>query len=193
MYISALIAQHGRLDAVAQNDPEICNILNSFTGGRPLSEFLFEKFLGWSGVQNDFQKDSQKLPILCLGALFCGYPQLILGTKTDQWMTTIAQSNNMENKAHLLVLLRAFLDSEVERRESAASTTKDVNDLIGSASDLHESSISTALVQRNMEFIIDGAKSSLSALRSAAMDVLSFTIKHGLYHPLKVSCHFCDM
>lgn len=39
-------------------------------------------------------------------------------------------------------------------------------------------------MQRNIEAIVDGAKSHHRALQAAAMDCLAFTINQGLYHPL---------
>jgi len=120
------------------------------------------------------------------GALFRGYPQLILDPKADEWMNSIAESDNVHNKAYLLMLLNQFLESEVNRRAMSSSTSKDVNDLIGSATDMHESGISTALVQRRINFVIESAKAQHHTLQTAAMAVLTFTVKQGLYHPIKV-------
>lgn len=47
-------------------------------------------------------------------------------------------------------------------------------------------SVSTVLVQRNINAILQGARSSHPPLQDAALDVLTFTVKQGLHHPLQV-------
>jgi len=47
--------------------------------------------------------------------------------------------------------------------------------------------LSTAVVQRNIKHILDGAKSQHLLTQSAAMDILAFTVKNMLYHPIEVS------
>ena len=46
--------------------------------------------------------------------------------------------------------------------------------------------LSTAVVQRNIKHILDGAKSQHPQTQSAAMDILAFTVKNMLYHPIEV-------
>lgn len=181
-YIAALFAEHANLEVAVKKDKVWQDLLNKMTKGRPLAEFLFDQFLVFSSKQ----AKSQTIPIRCMGALFRANPQLILNGKAEQWMSTIADSNNDDNKASMLDLLRDFLKSEAKRRAKGGSS-KDVSDLIGSANELHESGISTAVVQRHIEFIMESAKSHHQALQTAAMDVLEFTINQGLYHPLHVS------
>lgn len=69
----------------------------------------------------------------------------------------------------------------------AGSSTKGVSDLIGRTNELRESGVSTAVVQRNIDYIVEGAKSHHPPLQEAAMKVLTFTVNQGLYHPLHVS------
>lgn len=47
-------------------------------------------------------------------------------------------------------------------------------------------SVSTSVVQRNIEAILQGARSSYRPLQDAALEVLTFTVKQGLHHPLQV-------
>jgi hypothetical protein len=46
--------------------------------------------------------------------------------------------------------------------------------------------LSTAVVQRNIQHILNGAKSQHLPTQSAALDILAFTVTQGLYHPLQV-------
>lgn len=52
--------------------------------------------------------------------------------------------------------------------------------------------VSTAVVQRNIGAILNGSKSAHPALQDAALGVLDFTVRQGLYHPLEVSLSFVD-
>ena len=54
------------------------------------------------------------------------------------------------------------------------------------------SRVSSAVVQRYLHFILKAALSTNSQMQAAAVDILSFTIKQGLAHPLQVrSCDCC--
>jgi cohesin loading factor subunit SCC2 len=54
--------------------------------------------------------------------------------------------------------------------------------------DLHliSSSVSSAVVQRYLEHILEATLSPQQAIQSAALEILTFTIKQGLAHPLQV-------
>lgn len=62
---------------------------------------------------------------------------------------------------------------------------KDVEALIGTTADLSDSGVSTAVVQRNMDHILRGARSHHAATQNAAVDILAFTVNQGLFHPLQ--------
>ena len=47
-------------------------------------------------------------------------------------------------------------------------------------------SVSSAVVQRYLSHILDAALSKTPQIQATAIDVLSFTIKQGLAHPLQV-------
>lgn len=48
------------------------------------------------------------------------------------------------------------------------------------------SSVSSAIVQRYLNHVLDAALSQNVHIQAVAIDVLSFTIKQGLAHPLQV-------
>ena len=48
------------------------------------------------------------------------------------------------------------------------------------------SSVSSAIVQRYLNHVLDAALSQNIHIQAVAIDVLSFTIKQGLAHPLQV-------
>lgn len=197
-YIIALIAEYGKLETVAQTDDKVRNIVDRISQ-RPLSEHLFDAFLEFAMAST-----SQHAPMLCLSALYRSNPRLIIHEKSTRWMRSIIDSPNMDNQARVLQLLHDFLASQAaqsqptktakgeagaRRKTDLAATDKGVSDLIGSGADLHQSSVSTALVQANIDFITKSAMSTHNALQAAAMEVFSFTVNQGLYHPGMVSRH----
>jgi cohesin loading factor subunit SCC2 len=48
-------------------------------------------------------------------------------------------------------------------------------------------SVSSAVVQRYMSPILEAALSNNVQIQAAAIDILTFTVKQGLAHPLQVS------
>ena len=52
--------------------------------------------------------------------------------------------------------------------------------------------MSTAVVQRNIGAVLAGSKSAHPALQEAALNVLDFTVRQGLYHPLEVCSPVSD-
>ncbi|KAL1405359.1 Sister chromatid cohesion protein 2 [Vanrija albida] len=181
-YIVALIAEYGKLETVAQTDDKVRNIVDRISQ-RPLSEHLFDVFLEFAMASS-----SQHAPMLCLGALYRTNPRFIIHEKSTTWMRGIIESPNLDNQARVLQLLHDFLVSQATQSQptkatKAKASDKGVSDLIGSGADLHQSSVSTALVQANIDFITKSAMSSHNALQAAAMEVFSFTVNQGLYHP----------
>jgi hypothetical protein len=62
-YITALLAEHAKLEAAVRNVPDLAAVVKDIAHGEPLSEYLFGQYLKWSAVETG----SQKQPILCLG------------------------------------------------------------------------------------------------------------------------------
>ena len=53
--------------------------------------------------------------------------------------------------------------------------------------------VSSAVVQRYLDKILDAALSQAPQIQGAAVDILTFTIKQGLAHPLQVRLDECAM
>ncbi|CAD6587723.1 MAG: Sister chromatid cohesion protein 2 [Tremellales sp. Tagirdzhanova-0007] len=179
MYITARILEHCDLDAVASNDPNVRQELGTISD-RPISEYFYDMFLSHSKMPM-----SQVAPTTCLGCVFHAYPALILRNETSEWIGDIFAAKDMDNCARVLGVIHGFLASEVERKTSGALHKRNMQALIGSAAEISESGISTAVVQRNIQFILNGATSQHFATQVAALDVLSFIVNQGLSHPLQ--------
>ena len=138
LYICALIAENCDLDLVADAQPTVADELANITDvSQPsktwltlkqlLSEHLYECFLDFAHMPIN-----QTASGICLGALFKGYPALILRDESVEWMTSVFAFADGEAHARLLSVLHDFLVSEGERKSRGERLT-DVTALIGHA------------------------------------------------------------
>ncbi|KAK1921174.1 hypothetical protein DB88DRAFT_92041 [Papiliotrema laurentii] len=187
VFVCASLAEHCNFDALSETDATVKNGLQRISPDRPLYEHLFDACL-------DFTKMPipQMAPSLCLGSLFRAYPVLILREEATDWMDGVFASNDTTTQARLLGVIHDFLLSEADKKagsrdgkQKKKNEGKDVDALIGNAAELSESGLSTAVVQRNIQHILNGAKSQHLPTQSAALDILAFTVTQGLYHPLQ--------
>lgn len=143
----------------------------------------------------------QNAPSLALGSLFHAHPAYILRPEAMEWMSQVFRSNDYEGQARLFRVIYEFLELQADDK-AAAKIGSDIKALIGNNQELSESgqvyishsqtlanarSVSSAVIQGNIDAILKGAASSYPPLQDAALDVLTFTVKQGLNHPLQVS------
>ncbi|KAK0464696.1 uncharacterized protein EV420DRAFT_1725943 [Desarmillaria tabescens] len=131
----------------------------------------------------------------CLGFLFRAQPTLMTEERSASIMDEIFQSGSEETQGRLLKLLQEFLVSEAAKHSSKEKETavkrntkaSDVNmdELIGNTDGFADSGVSSAVVQRYLNHILQSALSQQPQIQAAAIDILSFTIKQGLAHPLQ--------
>lgn len=162
-------------------------------------EYYFDMYLEFSQYQI-----FQNAPSLALGSLFYAHPAYILRPEAKEWMSQVFRSNDHEGQARLFRVIYEFLEKQADDK-TAAKLGSDIKALIGNNQELSESGsvvsdeaiemkhshgcrVSSAVVQGNIDAILKGAASSYPPLQDAALDVLTFTVKQGLNHPLQVSC-----
>ena len=61
-----------------------------------------------------------------------------------------------------------------------------MDELVGNTDGFADSGVASAVVQRYMNHILDAALSRNAVIQGSAIDILTFTIKQGLAHPLQV-------
>ena len=89
------------------------------------------------------------------------------------------------------LLIRCVTASELihwslEAATKATGNTVSMDKLVGNTHDFAESGVASAIVQRYLQSILDAALAKNTHIQSSALDILSFTIKQGLAHPLQV-------
>ncbi|KLO06964.1 hypothetical protein SCHPADRAFT_1002012 [Schizopora paradoxa] len=189
MYIVSLLGEHAGFDAVRTQQTDINAELNYITTGSIVSHIysnvlaLYEKFED-SGLRGRL--------LQCLGFLFKAQPTLMTLESSATMMDAIFASDEDDSRARLLRLMQEFLIAESEKhseqeKNTAKQKTSGVNmdELVGNTQGFAESGVSSAIVQRYMTQILDAALSNLPNIQNSAVDILTFTIKQGLAHPLQ--------
>lgn len=121
------------------------------TSQRPLFEHLFDLFLDFTQIDipqiapttclGEFKDTELRLAVKAHepGCLSRTYPSLVLRDETHTWMDRVFATNDYDNQARLFGVIHEFLVSEAKRKASGAAASKDMDALIGSASELSES------------------------------------------------------
>ncbi|GJE95924.1 sister chromatid cohesion protein-like protein [Phanerochaete sordida] len=199
--IVALLCEHCnfdqlRTDASPITDdtlPEIRADLTILTPG-PINEYIYGLFLR---LYDRFSGGALRGRILlCLGFLFRAQPALLTAEPSSRIMDDIFSSSDEEARGRLLKIMQDFLVSEAEKhanlqKEKAMAGVKssiekvNMQELVGNTDGFAESGVSSAVVQRYLQHILAAALSQNAQIQAAAVDILTFTIKQGLAHPLQ--------
>uniref|UniRef100_D8PZC4 Sister chromatid cohesion protein n=1 Tax=Schizophyllum commune (strain H4-8 / FGSC 9210) TaxID=578458 RepID=D8PZC4_SCHCM len=146
----------------------------------------------------------------CLGFLFRAYPTLMSTQDSAVIMDKVFSGDDEEARARILRIMQEFLQSQEqkhamqERESQKAGGASDVNmdELVGNTdgfadsgyvrsivyhcTDAHKARrVASAVVQRYLDHVLTAALSQNPVIQSPAIDVLSFTVKQGLAHPLQ--------
>ncbi|KAA1473731.1 hypothetical protein DENSPDRAFT_882264 [Dentipellis sp. KUC8613] len=190
IYIVSLLAEHCDFDQLRNETPELVEELDSVTKG-PILEHVYNSLLK---LYRKYKEGGIRGRVLqCLGFLFRAQPTLMTMESSAMIMDAIFASPEEESRGRLLKIMQEFLLSEAakhsakEKQSGKAGATTDVNmeELVGNTDGFADSGVSSAIVQRYLDPILQAALSQHLQTQAAAIDILSFTIKQGLAHPLQ--------
>ncbi|KAG6812718.1 radiation sensitive protein rad9 [Tricholoma furcatifolium] len=191
IFIVALLGEHCDYDAIRRDHPELASDITSISQ-ESIIEHIYDSLLQ---LYAKYTVSSLQGRILqCLGFLFRAQPTLMTMERSASIMDAIFASPEEEFRARLLKIMQEFLISEAAKhsaKEKEASRGKgkiaDVNmeELVGNTDGFADSGVSSAIVQRYLGPILDAALSQNPPIQATAIDVLSFTVKQGLAHPLQ--------
>ncbi|KAG1749340.1 hypothetical protein EDB19DRAFT_1682083 [Suillus lakei] len=186
IFIVALLGEHCDFDRLRDDHPD----LNSMSPG-PIVEHIYKGLLELYEKYNDVGLKGRILQ--CLGFLFRAQPTLMTLGRSASIMDDIFHSSDLESRGRLLRIMHDFLVSEsMKHHEEQKGGTQgkqggvvDMAELVGNTDGFADSGVSSAVVQRYISSILDAALSQNSQIQNVAVDILSFTIKQGLAHPLQ--------
>ncbi|KAI6042629.1 sister chromatid cohesion C-terminus-domain-containing protein [Pisolithus marmoratus] len=190
IFIVALLGEHCDFDKLRAERTEFASELNSVSEG-PTVEHIYSSLLALYARHTDSGLKGRILQ--CLGFLFRARPTLMTLDQSAGIMDAIFASPDEESRGRLLRILQDFLVSEAakhaEQQKGSGQVRNeggvDMAHLVGNTDDFADSGVSSAVVQRYLTHILDAALSPNPQIQTAAMEILSFTVKQGLAHPLQ--------
>ncbi|KAJ7070155.1 hypothetical protein C8F01DRAFT_1364201 [Mycena amicta] len=192
--ITALVCEHSDFEKIRREHPATASDLDSVSPTGSVVEHVFDSFLK---LYNKFTDAALRVRLLsCFGCLFRAQPTLMTTDSSAAIMDDIFASDDEERRGRLLKIFQEFLISEAEKhatkqkdtasgKSKAKTTDVNMDELVGNTDGFADSGVSSAVVQRYLTHILDAALSPHLSIQAAAVDVLTFTIKQGLAHPLQ--------
>ncbi|KAF7365521.1 Sister chromatid cohesion protein [Mycena venus] len=192
--IIALLGEHCDFERIRRDVPAVISDLDSISPSTPIIEHIYNSLLQLYEKYDN--ADLRGRILQCLGFLFRAQPSLMTMERSSLIMDDIFSSPDEERRGRLLKIIQEFLISEAAKHSAkqkdaiavkgkAKPTDVNMEELVGNTDGFADSGVSSAVVQRYMNHILDAALSQHPQIQAAAIDVLTFTIKQGLNHPLQ--------
>ncbi|KAG8885372.1 Sister chromatid cohesion protein 2 [Tulasnella sp. 332] len=189
IFIVSLLCEHCDFDSVRQEHTDLAADIDSVSQG-PIVDHVYGLLLS---LYDMFSEAAARGPILrCLGFLFRAQPTLMTRPQSAATMDAIFASPDEEARGRLLKIMQDFLVGESEKHDASQKATKPkvakqvkMEELVGNTDGFAESGVSSAIVQRYLPHILEAALSVQPRIQAAAVDIMSFTVKQGLAHPLQ--------
>ncbi|KAF9235171.1 hypothetical protein BU15DRAFT_51679 [Melanogaster broomeanus] len=191
IFIVSLLGEHCDFDQLRKD-----MMLSNSTGPRqgPMVEHIYSSLLAIYAKYSDSGLKGRILQ--CLGFLFRAQPTLMTLERSAGIMDAIFVSPDEESRGRLLRIMQDFLVSEVAKHAEkqkggnlmsciSNDNVVDLSELVGNTEGFADSGVSSAVVQRYISPILEAALSQNPQIQSVAVDILSFTVKQGLAHPLQ--------
>ncbi|KAJ4482460.1 hypothetical protein J3R30DRAFT_3699992 [Lentinula aciculospora] len=187
IFIVSLLVGNCDFDKLRSEQPSTANDLNAIST-QSITEHVYTTLLQLHQRFTDASFRARVLP--CLGFLFRAQPTLMTLDQSATIMDGVFASDDSDSKARLLKTIQDFLISESikhSQKEKERKQLGEVNmdELVGNTDGFADSGVSSAVVQRYLEPILGAAFSQNTNIQASAIDILTFTIKQGLAHPLQ--------
>ncbi|KAG8923468.1 Sister chromatid cohesion protein 2 [Tulasnella sp. 408] len=188
-FMISLLCEHCDYDSLRSEHPDLASDIDSVSK-LPIADHVYEVVLG---LYEAFRTPAARAPLVrCLGYLFRAQPTLMTRPQSAAMMDAVFGGEDEDAKGRLLKIMQGFLISESEKHSAlqkgkTAKKAKAVNmeELVGNTDGFAESGVSSAVVQRYLPQILEAALSSQMRIQAVAVDILGFTVKQGLAHPLQ--------
>ncbi|KAJ7246366.1 hypothetical protein C8J57DRAFT_1675032 [Mycena rebaudengoi] len=192
--ITSLLGEHCDFERVRQDVPAVTADLEAISPNCSVIEHIYGSLLQ---LYENCQDTALHTCILqCLGFLFRAQPSLMTLERSSTIMDDIFSSPDEERRGRLLKIIQEFLISEAAKNSAklkdtisvkgkAKPTAINMDELVGNTDGFADSGVSSAIVQRYLNPILEAVLSPRPSIQAVAIDVLTFTIKQGLAHPLQ--------
>ncbi|TCD62425.1 Sister chromatid cohesion protein 2 [Steccherinum ochraceum] len=193
IFIAALLCEHCNFDKLRLENEALRVDIDTITK-TSITEHVYRSLVS---LYEKFSESGLRGRILqCLGFLFRAQPTLLTAESSAAIMDAIFISDEEDGRSRLLRIMQDFLLSEADKHSAeqkdkgklsaAVNGDVDMQELVGNTDGFADSGVSSAVVQRYIRYILNDALSRNEKIQSAAVDILSFTVKQGLAHPLEL-------
>ncbi|KAH8915687.1 ARM repeat-containing protein [Atractiella rhizophila] len=187
-FIVSFVCEYSDLDMTRKIDLTVAAELDTISK-RPISDHVYDALMDLYSCAPAV--NFKVAALQCLGYIFRSHASLMLKPKSFELMDGISNGDKPQLWATLLRIFQDVLSSQTMTSTDQAvsdSGKVDTKVLIGdiSGKGFADSGVGSAIVQRYTQRIFRSALSHEGGIQRAAMDVLSFTVKQGLCHP--ISC-----
>ncbi|KAG9095820.1 Sister chromatid cohesion protein 2 [Ceratobasidium sp. UAMH 11750] len=186
--IVSLLGEHSDFDKIREEQPTLKPSIDAIKQ-TSIAEYIYGLIHQLYRRFNDQLLRGRLLQ--CFGFLFRAHPSLLTHDDSAEMMDAIFASPQEEAQARLLKIMQDFLLSEASKHSHAANNKPkkggavNMDELIGNTDGFADSGVSSAIIQRYLTQILSSALSPNRYIQTPAVDILSFTVRQGLAHPLQ--------
>ncbi|CAG8449459.1 11998_t:CDS:10 [Ambispora leptoticha] len=188
LMIIGLLCQNFDFDKKRAEKPDELKELNAINKGM-ITPLVYELILYFCNEK--LSESVQKMALQSLGFIFLSHPIMMLRPESTDMMDRIFNSGVMDMKIQLMKVFLDFLlaeqqkiNADLEDKKSKKDTTVDLKVLIGNADEFAEAGVSSSLMQRYLDRILDCTFDLNPHMKIVALDVLANIIQQGLAHPV---------
>ncbi|WAQ85397.1 hypothetical protein PtA15_6A25 [Puccinia triticina] len=188
MYLVSTLVAYGKLDQLPAGQEHIREALKTISQDSAIHLHAYNLLLRVYDA-----KPAQKIKTMtlsCLGLLYRAFPSLMTRRESITLMDHVFNNyDDSDLQQRLLKLIVESISNQIEQGQGEAEPVDakevDVNQLIGNVDAFPDSGVISAIVQRYLPQITTLAQSTNPHVQKTAVEIVSFTIKQGLTHPLE--------
>ncbi|KAK0533447.1 Sister chromatid cohesion protein 2 [Tilletia horrida] len=192
--LTTLLCEHADFDKLRQTHPALAPVVNNLTKGSVLEGVYTMLVTIYQSEDSGYKAAA----LQSLGWLFRSYPSLMGRDDATRTMDEVLGQGDAQQRELLLRSLLEFLNGQQQTRSEEMAASKqnrssgaqsvpvDMAQLVGDTAEFAESSVSSALLQRYLDRILEASLSvRMPSLQRTALEILKITVLQGLTHPLQ--------
>ncbi|CAG8475643.1 10449_t:CDS:10 [Rhizophagus irregularis] len=174
LLIIGLLCKNFDFDKKRSEKPDEMKELNLIDKG-PIITIVFQLVLYF--CKESLSETVQKMALQSLGFIYLSYPIIMLRPESTDLMDRILNTGAMDMKIQLMKVFSDFLVAEQQK----------INTDLEEKNEFAEAGVSSSLMQRYLDRILECTFDPTQSLKIIALDVLGNIIQQGLAHPVLTS------
>ncbi|KAE8213588.1 hypothetical protein CF327_g2907 [Tilletia walkeri] len=192
--LTTLLCEHADFDKLRETNPVLAPSINNLKA----SSVLESVYTMLVTIYQSEDPGYKAAALQSLGWLFRSYPSLMGRDDATRTMDEVLGTGDAHQRELLLRSMLEFLNGQQQTRSEEMAASKrgragaqqndavDMAQLVGDTAEFAESSVSSTLLQRYLDRILDASLSvRIPTLQRTALEILNITVLQGLTHPLQ--------